>query len=70
MGNFRWLTVGPPGQPDVSIVLMAIPSQPVMDDGTREQLRDLMTKGFAGTIFFVTQDCHESIRLTQAYARA
>ena len=26
MGNFRWLTVGPIGQPDVSIVLMAIPS--------------------------------------------
>ena len=24
MGDFRWLTVGPPGQ-DVSIVLMAIP---------------------------------------------
>jgi catechol 2,3-dioxygenase-like lactoylglutathione lyase family enzyme len=28
MGDFRWLTVGPPGQADVSIVLMAIPGPP------------------------------------------
>ena len=26
--HFRWLTVGPPGQDDVSIVLMAIPGPP------------------------------------------
>ena len=25
MGDFRWLTVGPPGQEDVAVVLMAIP---------------------------------------------
>ena len=35
MGNFRWLTVGPAGQPDVSIVLMAIPGPPVMDERHR-----------------------------------
>jgi catechol 2,3-dioxygenase-like lactoylglutathione lyase family enzyme len=29
--DFRWLTVGPAGQPDVAIVLMAIPGPPVMD---------------------------------------
>ena len=28
MGNFRWLTVGPVGQPDVVITLMAIPGPP------------------------------------------
>ena len=37
MGNFRWLTVGPAGQPDVAIVLMAIPGPPMMDAGTAEQ---------------------------------
>ena len=31
-GNFRWLTVGPPGQQEMSIVLMAIPGPPVMRD--------------------------------------
>ena len=57
MGNFRWLTVGPPGQEDVSIVLMAIPGPPVMDGDTQEQVRQLMAKGFAGTVFLTTDDC-------------
>jgi catechol 2,3-dioxygenase-like lactoylglutathione lyase family enzyme len=57
MGNFRWLTVGPAGQPDISIVLMAIPSAPVMDAETAEQVRVLTAKGFAGTVFLTTDDC-------------
>ena len=56
MGNFRWLTVGPPGQDDVSIVLMAIPGPPLIDDQTGQQIRDLMGKGFAGTVFLTTDD--------------
>jgi predicted enzyme related to lactoylglutathione lyase len=56
MGNFRWLTVGPADQPDVSIVLMAIPGPPVMDEKTAEQVKNLMSKGFAGTVFFTTDD--------------
>ena len=39
MGNFRWLTVAPAGQDDVSIVLMAIPGPPVMDEATAQLLR-------------------------------
>jgi predicted enzyme related to lactoylglutathione lyase len=58
MGNFRWLSVGPAGQPDIAIVLMAIPGQPVVDPETGEQVRSLMAKGFAGTIFLTTDDCH------------
>ena len=38
MGDFRWLTVGPPGQEDVAIVLMAIPGPPVMDAETAAQV--------------------------------
>jgi uncharacterized glyoxalase superfamily protein PhnB len=56
MGNFRWLAVGPPGQEDVSIVLMAIPGAPVMDGETADQVRDLVSKGFAGTVFLTTED--------------
>jgi predicted enzyme related to lactoylglutathione lyase len=58
MGDFRWLTVGPAGQPDFSVVLMAIPGEPVMDGSTREQVADLMGKGFAGTVFLTTDDIH------------
>src|SRR5919107_1150800 len=56
MGNFRWLAVGPPGQSDVAITLMAIPGPPVMDEATAGQVRDLMAKGFAGTVFLTTED--------------
>ena len=56
MGDFRWLTVGPPGQDDFAITLMAIPGPPVMDPDTADQVRNLMSKGFAGTVFLTTDD--------------
>jgi predicted enzyme related to lactoylglutathione lyase len=56
MGDFRWLTVGPPGQDDVSLVLMAVPGEPVMDEPTRKQVLDLTAKGFSGTVFLTTDD--------------
>src|SRR5947207_9547353 len=58
MGHFRWLDVGPSGQPDVSIVLMTIPGPPVMDAQTAEQVESLMAKGFAGTIFLTSDDVY------------
>jgi uncharacterized glyoxalase superfamily protein PhnB len=60
MGDFRWLTVGPAGQPDIEITLMAIPGPPVMDSETAEQVRGLVAKGFAGTVFLTTDDCQAS----------
>jgi len=60
MGDFRWLSVGPVGQRDVAIVLMTIPGPPVMDPESAEQVRSLMAKGFAGTIFLATDDCQAS----------
>jgi uncharacterized glyoxalase superfamily protein PhnB len=60
MGNFRWLTVGPADQPDISIVLMAIPGPPMMDAATAAQVRELMAKGFAGTVFLTTDDVRAS----------
>jgi uncharacterized glyoxalase superfamily protein PhnB len=60
LGDFRWLTVAPVGQEEVSIVLMAIPGPPVMDEQTAEEVRNLMAKGFAGTIFLTTDDAHAS----------
>jgi predicted enzyme related to lactoylglutathione lyase len=60
MGDFRWLTVGPVGQPDIAIVLMAIPGEPVIDAESADQIRTLMAKGFAGTIFLETDDCRSA----------
>ena len=60
MGNFRWLTVAPAGQPDMAIVLMPIPGPPMFDDETAGQVRTLMAKGYAGTVFLTTDDCRAS----------
>jgi len=60
LGNFRWLSVGLPGQPDVAIALMAIPGPPVFDEETRKQIQALMAKGAAGGLFFATDDCQAS----------
>ena len=66
MGNFRWLTVGPADQTDVSIVLMAIPGPPMVDDATAAQIGDLMAKGFAGTVFLTTDDCQKAYEALSA----
>ena len=60
LGNFRWLTVGPPAQQDIAVTLMAIPGPPIMDAASAKQLRDLLGKGFAGTLFLTTDDVHAS----------
>jgi catechol 2,3-dioxygenase-like lactoylglutathione lyase family enzyme len=60
MGNFRWLSVGVPGQPDVALVLLAVSGPPVFDDETREQIRSLLAKGASGGLFFATDDLQRS----------
>ncbi|TML10608.1 MAG: VOC family protein [Actinobacteria bacterium] len=57
LGNFRWVSVGAPGQPDVAITLMAVPGPPVFDEDTRAQIHALMAKGATGGLFFATDDC-------------
>jgi catechol 2,3-dioxygenase-like lactoylglutathione lyase family enzyme len=59
MGNFRWLSVGVPGQ-EVSITLMAIPGPPVFDKETRAQIQNLLAKGASGGLFFSTDDAQKS----------
>ncbi len=39
---------------------MAIPGPPVMDDATRNQVSEVMAKGFGGTVFLTTDDCQAS----------
>jgi len=60
MGDFRWLTVGPVGQPDIAITLMPVPGPPVFDPETSEQVRAVMSKGAGGTVFLTTEDCRAS----------
>ncbi len=60
LGHFRWLSVGVPGQDDVSITLMAVPGPPVFDEDTRKQIQALLAKGASGGLFFATDDVRAS----------
>jgi len=61
MGNFRWLTVGVPGQ-DVSLTLMAVPGPPVFDEDTSKKLSELVAKGAGGGLFFTTDDVRSAYK--------
>jgi catechol 2,3-dioxygenase-like lactoylglutathione lyase family enzyme len=56
MGNFRWLTVGVPGQ-EVALALLAVPGPPVFDEETRDQVKAIVAKGAAGGLFFSVENC-------------
>jgi predicted enzyme related to lactoylglutathione lyase len=57
LGNFRWLTVGVPGQPDVALALMIVPGPPVFEAETQAMIKTLVAKGVASGLFFATEDC-------------
>ena len=58
--NFRWLAVGPEGQPDVGLVLMPVPGPPLLDPAGSASLAELVAKGAGGTLFLETDDCQAS----------
>ena len=58
--NLRWLVVGPPGQPDVGLVLMPVPASPMLDTESSGRLAELVAKGAGGTLFLETDDCRAS----------
>ncbi len=64
MGNgFRWLTLNPPDQPDVEIILMDILHESMMesksfDEEARNAFKVLMDKEILGAGVFNTPDCH------------
>lgn len=57
MGDFRWVTVGVPGQPELEIALMEPKPGMVLDEETAAQLRALVEKGILGGGVFETSDC-------------
>jgi len=58
-GNYRWLTVGPPGQPDVTIIL-SIPGPPAVDAESAGLLMDLAARGALGPGILRTDDCRKT----------
>jgi catechol 2,3-dioxygenase-like lactoylglutathione lyase family enzyme len=60
MGNFRWLSVGVPGQDGVAITLMAIPGPPVFEEETRRKIQELLATGASGGLFFSTENAQQT----------
>jgi catechol 2,3-dioxygenase-like lactoylglutathione lyase family enzyme len=65
LGGYRWLTVGPPGQPMVNLILSR-PGPPGLDAETAEQLLALVAKGAMGPGIFHTEDCRATCRELEA----
>ncbi|RKQ89226.1 putative glyoxalase superfamily protein PhnB [Mycolicibacterium mucogenicum 261Sha1.1M5] len=54
--NMRWITVGPEGQPDTSIVLHPPAVDPGVSEAERSVILDLMAKGVYGALTLATDD--------------
>jgi uncharacterized glyoxalase superfamily protein PhnB len=55
-GKMRWITVGPPNQPDTSIVLYPPGATPGVTDDERRVIAEMMAKGTFGTLLLATKD--------------
>jgi predicted enzyme related to lactoylglutathione lyase len=59
--DYRWLTVGPPGQDEFQVVLNSIPGPPVFEEDTANMLRELMSRGVLGSVMLATDDIYADI---------
>jgi catechol 2,3-dioxygenase-like lactoylglutathione lyase family enzyme len=65
LGGYRWLTVGPPGQPEVNLIL-STPGPPAVDEDTAEQLLAIVAKGAMGPGILRTEDCRKTCKEIEA----
>ena len=55
-GTMRWITVGPPGQPETSILLAPPGADPGITDDERRTIAEMMAKGTFGIVLLATHD--------------
>jgi uncharacterized glyoxalase superfamily protein PhnB len=55
-GKMRWITVGPPSQPDTSIVLSPPAANPGITDDERRTIAEMMAKGTYAMLLLATKD--------------
>ena len=65
-GKMRWITVGPPGQPDTSILLAPPFADPGITDDERRVISEMMAKGTYGWILLATKDLDGTFEQVQA----
>lgn len=67
-GTMRWITVGPPNQPDTSIVLHPPAADPGATDDERRVIAEMMAKGTYSIIVLATKDLDGTFERLQASA--
>ncbi|RSM38057.1 VOC family protein [Amycolatopsis balhimycina DSM 5908] len=55
-GDMQWITVGPPNQPDTSIVLSPVAATPGLTDDERRMIAEMMAKGTYASVNLATRD--------------
>jgi len=65
-GGMRWITVGPAGQPDTSIVLQPPAADPGLTDDERRTIAEMMAKGSYARIILATADLDGTFERVQA----
>ena len=65
-GGMRWITVGPPNQPDTSILLAPPAADPGITDDERRTILEMMAKGTYGWILLATRDLDSTFERVQA----
>ncbi len=64
--KMRWITVGPVGQPDTSIVLHPPGVDPGITDEERHTIAEMMAKGTYATLLLATKDLDGAFDRVQA----
>ncbi|MFF9853656.1 VOC family protein [Streptomyces litmocidini] len=54
--GMRWVTLGPPAQPDVAVVLETPLPDPNASEADRQAVTDLLAKGLLRGVIFSTED--------------
>jgi catechol 2,3-dioxygenase-like lactoylglutathione lyase family enzyme len=65
-GTFRWITVGPPDQPDTSVVLYPPTATPGITDDERRLIAEMMAKGTYATLLLASRDVDAAFATVQA----
>jgi uncharacterized glyoxalase superfamily protein PhnB len=65
-GKLHWITVGPPGQPDTSIVLYPASATPGLTDEERRTIAEMMAKGTFASINLATKNVDGTFERLQA----
>ena len=66
--GMHWLTVGPPDQPDVNLVLFPPGADPGVTDDERRTITEMMAKGTYASLMLATKDLDEAFAKVQGDA--